>query len=79
MILLRNREIPEYLIGESTHLLQNSEIFDILIGFLVSSRCCKITKYTKNILHAVGGGSSASRATMVAKTREEAGGSIIKK
>ena len=47
MILLWDREISEYLIGESTHLLQNSEIFDIIIGFLVSSRCCKITKYTK--------------------------------
>jgi hypothetical protein len=41
---LRNREISEYPIGESTHLLQNREISGIRIGFLVSSRCCKIAK-----------------------------------
>ena len=47
MILLRNSEISEYPIGEYTHLLQNREISDIRIGFMVLSRCCKIVKYLK--------------------------------
>jgi hypothetical protein len=45
--MLQNREIYEYPVGESTHLMQNREISDIRIDYFLSEWRCTSAIYPK--------------------------------